>query len=193
MTPAARPGAASRLPDEALMERYADGDSQAFDELFRRYEARAYAFFVARTRSPERARDLYQELFLRIHRARASYDGSRPFTPWLFQIARHLLVDDVRRAHRFREVPFEEHERRADRPGSDVRLSDREQVAGVLGALSPEERYVLVSSKVEGMGYPEIAIQLGKSVDAVKKLASRALQRLRAAQPAPATSVLPAR
>jgi DNA-directed RNA polymerase specialized sigma24 family protein len=39
----------------------------------------------------------------------------------------------------------------------------------------------LVSSKVEGRGYPEIAIQLGKSADAVKKLASRSMQRLRAA------------
>jgi len=163
------------------MGRYADGDAEAFDELFRRYEARAYAFFVARTRSRERARDLYQELFLRIHRARVSYDASRPFTPWFFQIARRLLVDDGRRAHRSREVPLEDRDLCAERPDGEAELGDRERVGEVLGALSPEERYVLVSSKVEGRGYPEIAIQLGKSADAVKKLASRAMQRLRAA------------
>ncbi len=175
------------VPDELLMERYADGDANAFDELFRRYEGRAYAFFLARTRSPERARDLYQELFLRIHRARGSYDAHRPFTPWLFQIARRLLVDELRRAHHSREVPLEEREPCAERPGGEAELADRERVGEVLGALTSEERYVLVSAKVEGIGYPEIASQLGKSVDAVKKLASRAMQRLRAAPP-PAVS-----
>jgi RNA polymerase sigma factor (sigma-70 family) len=99
-------GAASQLPDEALMERYADGDAQAFDELFRRYEPRAYAFFLRRTGSPERARDLYQELFLRIHRARDRYDRGRPFAPWLFRIAQRLWIDDQRRAHRSYEVPL---------------------------------------------------------------------------------------
>ena len=57
-------------PDENLMARDAAGDAEAFDELFRRYEPRAYVFFLKRTGSPQRAEDLYQELFLRIHRAR---------------------------------------------------------------------------------------------------------------------------
>ena len=46
------------VPDELLMARYADGDGRAFDELFRRYEPRAYSYFVKRTGSPERAEDL---------------------------------------------------------------------------------------------------------------------------------------
>jgi len=77
--------------DETLMARYADGDARAFGELFRRYEPRAYASFLKRTASPERAQDLYQELFLRIHRARDRYDAERPFAPWLFQIAQSTV------------------------------------------------------------------------------------------------------
>ncbi len=94
--------------DETLMERYVEGDAVAFDELFRRYERRAFAFFARRTRSADRAEDLYQELFLRIHRARHAYDPRRPFAPWLFQIAHHLLIDDKRRAFRNHEVPLDE-------------------------------------------------------------------------------------
>jgi RNA polymerase sigma-70 factor (ECF subfamily) len=172
------------------MERYAAGDPGAFDEIFRRYEARAYAFFVSRTHSKERARDLYQELFLRVHRARAAYDPRRPFTPWFFQIAHRLLVDDLRRAHWRRELVLEGSEPRDERSGDDVRLAERERVEELLRDLSPEERYVLVSAKIEGVGYAELALQLGKSVDAVKKMASRALQRLRAA-PAPGVASLP--
>jgi len=166
--------------DETLMARYADGDGAAFDELFRRYEPRAYVFFLKRTGSPERARDLYQELFLRIHRSRDRYDPSRPFTPWFFQIANRLLVDDRRRAFRSHEVPIEDRDPETPRIGSDTIVAHREQIEALLDGLTPEERYVVLSAKVQGIGYPELAEQLGKSVDAVKKMASRAIQRLRA-------------
>jgi RNA polymerase sigma-70 factor (ECF subfamily) len=169
------------LPDETLMARYADGDSGAFDTLFHRYEPRVYAFFLKRTESPERAQDLYQELFLRIHRARDRYDAERPFAPWLFQIAHRLLVDDQRRAHRSHEVPIGDREPCADWTGSEEQVGDRETLGQALAILSREERYVLVSSKLAGVGYPELAAQLGKSVESVRKLASRAMQRLRAA------------
>ena len=168
------------LADEALMRLYADGDVQAFDALFRRYERRAYVFFLRRTGSPERAQDLYQELFLRIHRARDRYDAGRPFTPWFFQIANRLLVDDHRKAFRSREVAIENREPQAEVPGGGDRVAEREELERLLDALSPEERYVLLSSRVEGIGYPELADHLGKSVDAVKKMASRAVRRVRA-------------
>jgi RNA polymerase sigma-70 factor (ECF subfamily) len=166
--------------DETLMERYADGDSAAFEELLGRFEGRAYAFFLRRTSSPQRAEDLYQELFLRIHRARGVYDPARAFAPWFFQIAHRLLVDDLRRAHRAHEVPLGDHEPRSRGLGSERRVADREQLAHLLEALSPDERRVLVAAKLEGIGYPALARELGRSVDAVKKMASRALQRLRA-------------
>lgn len=168
------------VPDELLMARYADGDAEAFEELFRRFEPRAFAYFLRRTGSRERAQDLYQDLFLRIHRARDSYDPGRPFTPWFFQIANRLLVDDHRRAFRGREVALDDREPRSARTGSEAEVANREHLAQLLEGLSAEERYVVVSAKVEGLGYAELADQLGKSADAVRKLASRALQRLRA-------------
>jgi DNA-directed RNA polymerase specialized sigma24 family protein len=57
-----------------------------------------------------------------------------------------------------------------------------ERAARVLERLSAEERHVLVAAKLEGAGYAELARDLGKSVAAVKKLASRAMQRLRAGE-----------
>jgi RNA polymerase sigma-70 factor (ECF subfamily) len=168
------------VPDELLMGRYAGGDDAAFEVLFARYESRAYAFFLRRVGSTERAQDLYQELFLRIHRARDAYDPRRPFAPWLFQIAHRLLVDDLRRAYRWREVPLDPRDLRGrDAPAESV---DRE-LRRVLADLTVEEGYVLVSSKVHGLGYKELAAQLGKSVDAIKKMASRSMQRLRALTP----------
>lgn len=167
--------------DEALMARYAGGDKNAFEELFRRYEPRAYAFFRKRTGSRERAEDLYQELFIRIHRARDSYDPARPFTPWFFQIANRLLIDDHRRAFRNCEVRIGDRDFATAQPLSEGVVADHEQVEQLLHILSAEERYVVQSAKVEGIGYPELAEHLGKSVNAVNKMASRAIQRLRSA------------
>lgn len=165
------------------MERYVTGEMGAFEELFRRYEPRAYAYFIKRARSPDRAQDLYQELFLRVHRARDSYDPQRAFAPWFFRIAHRLLVDDEGRAYRSHEVPIGDREPVALRshPGGD--LGAREQLARALDSLSAEERYVLLSAKGQGIGYAEIGARLGKSVDAVKKIASRAMLRLRAGRP----------
>jgi RNA polymerase sigma-70 factor (ECF subfamily) len=167
------------VSDERLMERYAGGDGAAFDALFRRYEGRAYAFFYRRTGSEDRAWDLYQELFLRLHRGRSSYDPSLPFAPWLFQIARRLLVDDYRRSFRAHEVAWPERGAPGGEASVERRVLDVEEAQGLLATLSPHERDVLVASKVEGVAYAELAEGLGKSVDAVKKLASRAMQRLR--------------
>jgi RNA polymerase sigma-70 factor (ECF subfamily) len=170
------------VPDQKLMERYAQGDAVAFDELFARYHDRAYAFFLRRTGSTDLAADLYQELFLRLHRARGDYDPARPFAPWFFQIARNLLFDALRRSGRVREVPIADEllgpgERE---PGSEHRIAESEQADELLGRLSDLERYVLVGAKVHGRGYAELAREVGRSVVAVKKLASRAMQRLRA-------------
>jgi RNA polymerase sigma-70 factor (ECF subfamily) len=161
------------------MERYVNGEPAAFDELFARYENRAFAYFVRRTRSPDRAQDLYQELFLRVHRARHAYDARRPFAPWFFQVAHRLLIDDQRRAFRSHEVPLDERLFGRSAASAAEAVADREQLVQLLGGLSADERFVVVASTGSGVGHSELARQLGKSTDAVKKMASRSLQRAR--------------
>lgn len=170
----------SEISDEVLMEQYAAGDARAFETLFRRYERRAFAYFRGRTHSADRAEDLYQELFLRVHRARSSFDASRPFAPWLFQIAHRLLIDDARRAFRQQEVPLARLDRDSRaQPRDDVEV--REELSRLLSMLSERERFVVVATKGEGISYDDVAARLGKSVQAVKKMASRAAIRLRSA------------
>jgi RNA polymerase sigma-70 factor (ECF subfamily) len=167
------------IADEVLMERYVGGDAAAFEELFRRYEPRVFSYFLRRTGSPDRAQDLYQDLFLRIHRARDTYDSRRSFSPWFFQIAHRLLIDDQRRAHRSQELSLEDQHQDAIPGPTRDGVSRRDELEQLLGQLSADERYVVVRAKGEGVGYAELAAQLGKSIDAVKQIASRATRRLR--------------
>lgn len=169
------------LPDNELMDLYARGSEAAFDELFRRYEARAYGYFLRRVACEGRAQDLYQELFLRLHRFRGSYDPGRPFEPWFFQIARSVVIDEWRQQQRRAEVVLNEAELRSQDADAERVVAAREEAGHVLDSLPPEHARILVDAKVRGLEHGEIAAALSKSVDAVKQAASRSLRRLREA------------
>jgi RNA polymerase sigma-70 factor (ECF subfamily) len=173
-------GRAMGDPDAELMDRYARGDLDAFDALFRRYDRRAFGFLLRRTRCPDRAADLHQELFLRVHRFRIRFDPTQPFAPWFFEVARNVWHDDLRRRHRLRHEV--DGARADDLPAGDDperRVADRELTGRLLASLAPAQRALVVGTAVEGLSYPELAGQLGRSVVSLKQAGSRALRRLR--------------
>jgi RNA polymerase sigma-70 factor (ECF subfamily) len=165
--------------DSDLMAMYARGNAEAFDALFGRWEDRLLGFFVKRARSEEHAADLFQELFLRLHRFREQFDARQPFGPWVWQIARRVWIDDLRRSH---GMPFVELAEAEDIPLADELEAEtlaRDEVRHLLGALAPEQQMVTVAAHALDMGYGEIAQGLGKSVAAAKQIGSRAMRRLR--------------
>jgi RNA polymerase sigma-70 factor (ECF subfamily) len=83
--------------DDELMASTSAGDQRAFAELYQRHRRRAFSFLLHLTGTRPTAEDLLQEAFLRIWRARASYQPSGEFRAWLFTIARRLAVDRFRR------------------------------------------------------------------------------------------------
>jgi RNA polymerase sigma-70 factor (ECF subfamily) len=162
------------------MVRYAHGDGAAFGELFRRYERRVWGFLLRRTGSPEQADDLFQETFLRLHRFRDTFQPEGSFSHWLFQIARNVVIDHVRRGLRIRELSFPEELEPSTPADAELRTGTREELGILLRTLSDEQLGILLAAKGEGVCYVEVAGQVGKSVAAVKQTASRALRRLRA-------------
>jgi RNA polymerase sigma-70 factor (ECF subfamily) len=78
------------------MARLQAGDETALGELLERWRGRLFAFLARRTGATA-AEDLFQETWLRVVRARDSYDPGRRFSTWLFQIANNLCRDRGRR------------------------------------------------------------------------------------------------
>lgn len=58
-------------------------------------------------------------------------------------------------------------------------MANRDQLSQLLSGLSETEQEILIAAKAEGVGYAELAVEQGKSVAAIKKMVSRALQRIR--------------
>lgn len=168
---------------------YQRGDESAFDELFARFSERVFGYFSRTLQNPETASDLFQQTFLRVHQARATYDPRRPFPSWLFSIAANIRKDDLKRSAR--------------RPGDGAAAGDDELVAVAddapradtlldanrrvqqlelaLARLPASQREVVILHKLEGLSFPEIASALGEHVEAVKARAFRGYQSLRKA------------
>lgn len=176
-----------RPSDEKLMRRYAAGDLSAFQMLFSRYEKKIYNFFLRRIGNPERAADLFQETFLRLHENRHRFDSSRPFAPWFYTIANNLIRDELKK----KGIQFEEIETEDSLPASTsvtpeefVAVSEiRKNIDFALRMLPEPQREVLLLSRFEGLSHNEIAEITGRSGAAVKQLLYRALQNLRTLLP----------
>jgi len=167
--------------DEQLMAAYAAGDRTAFAELFERYAPLIGRVIRRGISRPEVARELVQETFLQVHRARADYDPSRPLRPWLTTVAMNVRRDYLRRIQRRPEGALSDHaemEHAAD-DASPLATVEATRVREVVAQLPDNQRAVIELHWFEGLGFPEVADVLGVKPSAVKVRAHRAYKRLR--------------
>lgn len=83
--------------DEALMRSFSLGNQASFDQLFERYRRRVFTYLLHQVGGRAPAEDLFQEIFLRVIRSRATYQPQGSFRSWLFTIAHNALADARRR------------------------------------------------------------------------------------------------
>lgn len=180
-----------KLSDEAAMAACGRDEPGAFDEVFRRFAARVFGYLYHMTRDRELARDLVQETFLRVHRARERYDSGRPLKPWLFRIAANACAD-VRRswierlARRTRSL-FQPPSGGADPAAPAGQRPDAraerdvigERLRAELARLPPAYREAMILRDLEGLTCAEVAAALGKPLGTVLSLLKRGRDRLR--------------
>jgi RNA polymerase sigma-70 factor, ECF subfamily len=173
--------------DAQLMLASRDGDSRAFETLFRRYSTRLVSFLARMVPERARAEELAQDVFVRIYQARERYQPTARFSTYLLGVASNLALNELARAHRKRERPFPdgmEIRVAAPEPSAEDRLAGqrtREQVEVALDELPARQRAALLLRVEEGLGYEEIASALDTSVSSVKSLIHRARCELLAA------------
>jgi DNA-directed RNA polymerase specialized sigma24 family protein len=90
------------------MERAQQGDRVAYGALLTDVTPPILRFLSRRIADQHEREDVYQDTLMALHCARHTYDPSRPFEPWLFAIARHVLVDHFRRRGVQRSDPSED-------------------------------------------------------------------------------------
>jgi RNA polymerase sigma-70 factor (ECF subfamily) len=170
-TPTAERAEARRL------ERFAAGELDAFETLFRQFQGDVYRWIVRVVRDPSAAEELTVECFWRIYRARFRFDPGRNFGPWARRIAGNVALDHLKAAPR--ELPLPERSELPATAQADPALHDA--IRRAFAALPPRLRVVATLALVEGETQAEIARSLGISVGAVKSREFRAVRLLRRA------------
>lgn len=174
-------------PADLAMHRYAEGDESAFTEVHRAVADRLYAFLLRMSRSRATADDLLQETFLRMHRARGSFEVGARVLPWCYAIARNVCIDHARSRAVRKESPNDPDdapEPPSPDPDGEAVAIGKELAARVeraLAKLPPNQREAFILIRYEGMSVHDAAMVLGATEGAVKLRAFHAYEALRAA------------
>lgn len=172
--------------DEALMAAYAAGEFAAFEALFARHRGGVFTFLLHRVGDRGLAEDLLQDVFLRVVKARASYQVGRRFRPWLFSIVRNAVTDSHRRRAVRKIVVLEEDlepTREAVAPAGPAELVDaadlRAAIEGAVARLPAEQREVFLLRERAELDFESIAELTGAGLATVKSRMRYALGALR--------------
>ena len=165
---------------EQLMTRYLDGDRAAFSELYLELSPSLLRYLRRQTRDEERAQDLVQTIFVRVHDRREQYRRGVGARRWIMAIARNALRDDWRR----RSVRKEELTADGDAPealSSDPeRQFGRNDFARRALAILPKKLRDAIELGLLGLTTAEAADRLAISRSNVKSRAHRGYAMIRA-------------
>jgi RNA polymerase sigma-70 factor (ECF subfamily) len=167
--------------DKALIEGVKQGNTDAFGELYDRHAVLIYQYAYTLLRNKSEAEDLVAETFLRALEAIDRYRWTgRPLASWLLTIARNLGMSQLRRRQRAKDA-FRLLPRLASSEPSEASFAhgvDIDDLRQALATLSPVQRDVIILRFVLGLDYPQVAQLAGKSVNNVRVIQCRALQKL---------------
>ena len=162
--------------DEQLMQLYQNGDSNAFNELFKRHSGKVYGFLLKRTHKAEIASDLSQEVFVKLHKSKHLYNSSLPVLPWIFSVTNSVLLDFVKK--RSEAVTTD---------GAIEQLADSLatveptplEIDPYLNRLPDQQREAIRMRYIDEKSFEAISAALETSPDNVRKIVSRGIKNLK--------------
>jgi len=184
------PAMAQEPDDKTLMVRYRDGDVAAFQTLYSRHKGPLYRYFLRQGIGPDQASELFQEVWIKIIRARERYQPTAKFTTYMYKLAHNCLVDYFRHQGRQprdvgQEVSIDPAEL-PDNPGSNPELiaeqkQSVESFRQVLNDLPAEQREAFLLREERGLSLADIADVTGVNVETAKSRLRYAVEKLRQA------------
>jgi RNA polymerase sigma-70 factor (ECF subfamily) len=156
-----------------------DGDAAAHGALLRALVPLLRSFYGHRLRgAADDIEDLVQETLIAVHTRRAAYDRERPFTAWLYAVARYRLIDHLRR----RKISVSLEDAAPDLVDEDFEAAfqARMDVDTLLSTLSAKQARAIRQTHVEGKTVAEAAAEGGMGESDVKVSVHRGLKLLAA-------------
>jgi len=170
--------------DLELARRCRDGDTGAFEALYRQHAGRLYNLAVRMSGSVQEAEDLLQEVFLQAYRKMGSYRGEASLGTWLYRLGVNHCLDRLRGRHAKQErvtdsLDVEGRPEPAAAPAATLEPVSRMDLERAIGQLPDGARAAFLLHDVEGFEHREIAEILGVAVGTSKSQVHKARLRLR--------------
>jgi RNA polymerase sigma-70 factor (ECF subfamily) len=166
--------------DEELVARCRDGGEDAFAELVTRYRGMVFGLIARTVGDRERAEDLAQEVFLRVHRGLPYFRGTSRLSTWIYRIVINVCLQ-ARHVPRTVTVAFDGDPPREmvapERSDSSLELRDRLEKA--LARLPVPQRLLVAAHYLKDVRYEELAEAFGMPLGTVKTHLYRAKRELR--------------
>jgi RNA polymerase sigma-70 factor (ECF subfamily) len=164
------------------VRRATERDPDAFARLYDHYANAIYRYCALQVPRPADAEDLTAQVFLRAWQSIDRYRATeRPFSAWLYRIARNAAVDYHRAASR--QVPLPDEANWASGNAEPAALVEGAETTAALqralGQLRAEERQIILLRFIEGLSHDQVSAVTGKSAGALRILQHRTLKKLR--------------
>ena len=172
-------GMAQNWPD--LMLRAQGGDAQAYKRLLREVTPFLRNFLMRRLFNKENVEDIVQEVLMAVHAVRHTYRPEQPFERWLYGIARHKVLDAMRRHYRrdVNEILDETGETFSFLVANKGDEGVVQDIHKALAQLPERQRKVITMAKIEGHSLAEVAKAMDMSEAAVKVTVHRAYKTMK--------------
>ncbi len=166
---------------EELMSLSLAGDQNAYTTLLQETDHLLRPFLMKRLSNTQEIDDILQEILISIHKAKHTYDGNRPFKPWVYAIAK-FRIQDYWRAHYSDQltqaIDLAELEETLEQNVTEIHFS-YESIRGEINKLPEKQAVILQMMHQEGFTAKEVAEKIGMKESAVKVAAHRAYKVLR--------------
>lgn len=170
------------------MELIARTDRDALETLYNKFSGAIFSLAVHMLRDHTAAEEVTQDAFFNVWRRASSYRSENgKVTTWLFSIAHHRMIDELRRRRRREQFTVTQDLDLVSQPADDAGDPSkyalfqmrRSEAMEALSALRPEQREVVVLAYYGGLTHSEIARQLNQPLGTFKTRTRLALTKLR--------------
>ncbi|MCH7724384.1 MAG: RNA polymerase sigma factor [Bacteroidetes bacterium] len=181
------------LSDSELITQAKSGNDSAFEELIFRYDRSVLAIAFKFVHNSDDAKDIYQEVFIRVYRGLKNFEMKSEFSTWLYRIATNVCLSNKSRSKKQLYVSIDEQNESEDDESVNVELADNEMdpaelmanldlsdiIQDAVDSLSSKQRMTFILKHYEGYKIREISDMLNCKEGTVKKYLFDAIRNLR--------------
>lgn len=181
------------LSDSELITQAKSGNDSAFEELIFRYDRSVLAIAFKFVHNSDDAKDIYQEVFIRVYKGLKNFEMKSEFSTWLYRIATNVCLSNKSRSKKQLYVSIDEQNESEDDESVNVELADNEMdpaelmanldlsdiIQDAVDSLSSKQRMTFILKHYEGYKIREISDMLNCKEGTVKKYLFDAIRNLR--------------